>query len=173
VARLNSRLLRACSYELLHAQQQLSRLSAEVVLRRVRDGFGQREQRLDELAYRAENSVSRSMRVRGDRLARLEVRLRRQHVSLRLGGDRRKLETLRMRLESSRGVIFSDKRRRVERATSRLDALSPLRVLERGYALVYGPDGRLLRSAAGVGEGTKIVAQLAEGRLRAKVTLEE
>jgi exodeoxyribonuclease VII large subunit len=173
VARLNSRLLRACSYELLHAQQRLSRLSAEVVLRRVRDGFGQREQRLDELAYRAENSVSRSMRVRGDRLARLEVRLRRQHVSLRLGGDRRKLETLRMRLESSRGVIFSDKRRRVERATSRLDALSPLRVLERGYALVYGPDGRLLRSAAGVGEGTKIVAQLAEGRLRARVTLEK
>jgi exodeoxyribonuclease VII large subunit len=173
VARLNSRLLRAGSYEILRARQRLTRLSAEVVLRRVRDGFGQREQRLDELAYRAENSVSRNMRLRSDRLARLETRLRRQHVSLRLGDDRRQLETLRMRLEVARNVILSGHRSRVERTTSRLDALSPLRVLERGYALVYGPDGRLLRSASSVAEGTKIVAQLAEGRLLAKVTQKE
>ena len=57
---------------------------------------------------------------------------------------------------------------RTERA-SRLEALSPLRVLERGYALVYGPDGALLRSPAGVNSGDLVTARLASGSLRASV----
>jgi exodeoxyribonuclease VII large subunit len=59
---------------------------------------------------------------------------------------------------------------RIDRAESRLQALSPLRVLERGYALVYTIDGKLLRSAADVHADDAIVAQLATGRLRARVT---
>jgi exodeoxyribonuclease VII large subunit len=173
VLRLNSRLLRAGSYELLQARQQLSRLSAEVVLRRVQDGLGQREQRLDELSYRAENAIAGGLRVRSERLGRLESRLRHRHVSLRLGEDRRRLDRLRMRLESSASHASAEVRKRLERSASQLDALSPLRVLERGYALVYGPDGRLLRSANDVREGASIVAQLATGRLRAKVAANE
>jgi exonuclease VII large subunit len=49
-----------------------------------------------------------------------------------------------------------------------------MRVLERGYALVYlgegGPGGNLLRNATEAPAGTPITAQLAKGRLRAKVT---
>jgi exodeoxyribonuclease VII large subunit len=51
--------------------------------------------------------------------------------------------------------------------------MSPLRVLERGYALVYGPDGKLLRSAAAVSAGAEISARLARGSLRATVTAKE
>jgi len=173
VARLQSRLMRAGRYEMLRARQRLSRLGAEMVLRRVRDGLGQREQRLDELAFRAESAISRSLRVRGQRLVRLEARLQQKHVSLRLGEDRRWLERLRMRLEACAPRATVELRKRVESAASQLEALSPLRVLERGYALVYGLDGRLLRSAKDVSEGAEIVAQLATGRVRAKVTARE
>ena len=48
--------------------------------------------------------------------------------------------------------------------------MSPLRVLERGYALVYGPDGRLLRVAHAAQPGEQILARLAEGTLTARVT---
>ena len=58
----------------------------------------------------------------------------------------------------------------MERAESRLHALSPLRVLERGYALVYAANGKLLRSADDVHDDDAIVAQLARGRVRARVT---
>jgi exodeoxyribonuclease VII large subunit len=173
VARLQSRLTRAGSYELLRARQRLAQLSAEVVLRRVRDGFGQRAQRLDELAFRAESSLTRTMGLRSGRLTRLDARLRRQHVSLRLNADERRLATLRMRLENARSTAIEAGSIRVERAANRLDALSPLRVLERGYALVYGPDGKLLRSSSQVEQGAKIVSQLAQGRLRATVTAKD
>ncbi len=49
---------------------------------------------------------------------------------------------------------------RLSRASARLEALSPLAVLSRGYALVYGADGRLLRSAAETAEGQMIRARL-------------
>jgi exodeoxyribonuclease VII large subunit len=173
VSRLHSRLQRAGRYEVLRARQRLSRLSAEGVLRRVRDALGQREQQLDELEYRAETAVQRTLRTRGERLTRLEARLRRQDVSLRLGEDSRRWDRLRVRLHATRLLTATDGRARVERAESRLQAMSPLRVLERGYALVYAANGKLLRSSDDVRDDEAILAQLARGRVRARVTGKE
>jgi exodeoxyribonuclease VII large subunit len=177
VERLHSRLQRAGRYELLRARQRLSRLGAEGALRQVRDGLGQREQLLDELAYRAENAARRSLRGRSERLVRLETRLRRQDVSVRLSQDARRWEALRLRLDAARLVAADHGRARIERAESRLHALSPSRVLERGYALVYidngATNGKLLRSSDDVREEDAVVAQLAKGRIRARVTGKE
>jgi len=173
VARLHSRVRRAGRYEMLQARQRLSRLSAEVVLRGVRDGFGQREQQLDELGYRAESALQRSLRARGERLQRLDTRLRRQDIGLRLGADQHRWDGLQLRLLSARLHAANSGRARVERAESRLQALSPLRVLERGYALVYAAGGKLLRSAEDVHDDDAIIAQLARGRVHARVTGKE
>jgi exodeoxyribonuclease VII large subunit len=170
VGLLHSRLQRAGRYEVLRARQRLSLLSAEGVLRRVRDALGQREQQLDELEYRAETAVQRTLRARSERLTRLETRLHRQDVSLRLGEDMRRWERLRLRLHAARLLRVSDGRALVERAESRLQAMSPLRVLERGYALVYAANGKLLRSADNVRDDDTIIAQLARGKVRARVT---
>ncbi len=170
VARLRGRVLRAGSYEILRARQRFSRLSAEAALRRLQNALARREQRVDELGFRAEAAVVRRLRAHGERLARLGSRLQRQDVALRVVESTRRLERLRSRLESVGSVVAAARLQRVETCASRLEALSPLRVLERGYALVYGPDGRLLRSSASVSEDETIVARLAEGSLRAKVT---
>ena len=50
-----------------------------------------------------------------------------------------------------------------------LHALSPERTLERGYAVVTGPDGRVLRSASDVRAGDMIRARLAAGQVTATV----
>jgi exodeoxyribonuclease VII large subunit len=170
VARLHSRLRRAGRYELLRARQRLTVLSAEGVLRRVRDALGQREQQLDEFGYRVETAVQRALRKRGEQLQRLETRLRRQDVSVRLGEGQRRWEALRLRLHGARLLSAHAGRARVEQAESRLSALSPLRVLERGYALVYTANGRLLRSSKDVQDDDAISAQLASGKVRARVT---
>jgi len=169
VARLRGRVLRAGSYEMLRARQRFSRLSAEAALRRLRDSLSRREQRMDELGFRAESAMARALRGRGERLTRLNNRLQRQDVSLRLAADARKLERLRSRLESAGAAVATTRLQQVERYASRLEALSPLRVLERGYALVYGPDGKLLRSAASVVAYDTVTARLAEGSFRARV----
>ena len=54
-------------------------------------------------------------------------------------------------------------------AAAALDALSPLAVLGRGYALAQDERGRVLRSSRGVSEGEGVRVRLAEGALRCRV----
>ncbi len=169
VARLHGRLLRAGRFELLRAQGRFARLGAINVLRRAEDALNRRAQRLDELAFRAQSGLNQRFRSLANRLKAAEARLARQNPSLRLQEDRRRLEFLQARLARIGGSRLLASGRRLDAAQHRLQALSPLRVLERGYSLIYGPDGGLLRSADAVQPGAEIVARVARGTLRAQV----
>ena len=70
VERLQSRLVRAGRYEILRARQRLSRLGAEMVLRRAHDGVDRKAQRLDELDLRMSSAVLRRLRSPSDRSVR-------------------------------------------------------------------------------------------------------
>lgn len=169
VLRLHTRLERAGRYEILQARQRLSRLGADMVLRRVRDSMERRLQRFDELDLRLSNAAGRRLRSAADRRLRAEARLLRQDPALRLRDHTRRLEALRARLLAAAATTTERRHTRLDRLTARLDALSPVRVLERGYALVYGPDGRLLRASNEVQQREVITARLADGSLRAEV----
>ncbi len=169
VERLQSRLRRVGSFELLRAGQRLARLGVGTVLRRVEDGLNRRAQRVDELGFRLVGAQGNRLRQAHSRLGAAEARLSRQSPSERLRADYRRLDLLGSRLDHAAALRLSALTRRVETAGTRLGALSPLSVLERGYALVYDADGHLLRSAAAVGEGREIIARLAAGSLRARV----
>jgi exodeoxyribonuclease VII large subunit len=173
LTRLHSRLSRSNRYNLLRIHQRLTTLNADAILRRARTTFERRSQHLDDLSDRAETSLLRTLRTHNARLAQLETRLRRRHVSLRLSNDRHRFQTLQQRLHTARTQPIQEAHTRLNRAVSQLEALSPLRVLERGYALVYGPDSKLLCNATEAPAGTTVTAQLAKGRLRAKVTSTE
>jgi len=75
------------------------------------------------------------------------------------------LERMRLALERLTGAM----KERLQLAAVSLEALSPLRVLERGYSVTFGPAGRVLRSAAGLSEGDVILTRLLEGQVRSRV----
>lgn len=58
---------------------------------------------------------------------------------------------------------------KLEKTASSLDALSPLRVLSRGYASCLGPDGKMLSSALSISPGEAIVVRFRDGSLSAEV----
>ncbi|HEX3851030.1 MAG TPA: exodeoxyribonuclease VII large subunit, partial [Polyangiaceae bacterium] len=152
------------------ARQQLSHLGAEMVLRRVHDALNRRAQRCDEMDLRMHNALARRLRAAGDRSFRIETRLLRHDPAVRLRDNARKLEALHGRLSSLAKTTVSVRATQIDRAGSKLQALSPVRVLERGYALVYGPDGGLLRASTEVQQGEQITARLHQGSLSATVT---
>jgi exodeoxyribonuclease VII large subunit len=51
-----------------------------------------------------------------------------------------------------------------------LEALSPVAILNRGYALVFDAKGELVKDAARLHSGDEISARLARGRVRARVS---
>src|SRR5207253_3212278 len=65
--------------------------------------------------------------------------------------------------------VAVQRRGRLEQLSGRLDALSPMAILERGYALVFDASGKLVKDAAQVQVGEEISARLARGEIGAVV----
>ncbi len=82
---------------------------------------------------------------------------------------RRFSQGLGLLMRSVRPAVDGRKKRFGE-AAARLDALSPLAVLSRGYALATTPEGRILLSATDVSPGDAVLVRLSRGRLRTTVT---
>lgn len=171
---LDARVQRAGRFHLMHARQRYARLSAEAVLNRLRDGVNRRDQRLDELRLRLDAAVQRSVRVPGQRLNLARERLRRQDPTVRIAATHHRLQASTQRLERAADESVASRRTRLEKTSARLNALSPLAVLSRGYALVYlqegGAGSTLLRSSADAVAGQTILARLAQGTIEAEIT---
>lgn len=173
VLSLERRVLRAGEYHLLRCRQRLQRLSASHVLARVRDSIGMREQRVDELGRRLDAALESRIRARHKRLAALEARLHRQAPTVRLAAANRRLDDASRRMDVLAERLVGGRRQRVERASLGLSALSPLAVLNRGYAIVYAESGTILRNASEVSPDQLIHARLGDGTIYARVTAGE
>jgi exodeoxyribonuclease VII large subunit len=166
---LDARVRRAIRYQLMQARQRLTALSVAQMQNRVQALVGRRAQRLDDLRHRIESAVNRRLRARASQLAALAARTERQNPVVRLALAHRRLEAASQSLSRLALSAIAVRATRLDRATARLDALSPLAVLNRGYALVYAADGRLLRDAAEARPGQTIRARLAHGSVTAEV----
>jgi exodeoxyribonuclease VII large subunit len=66
-------------------------------------------------------------------------------------------------------VVLQRRRSHTERLAVQLDALSPLRVLGRGYAVARGEDGRVLKQKADFLPDLPFRLRVADGNVRARV----
>ena len=101
---------------------------------------------LADLGSRLAGGLTRRTRVADERLARTADRL--------VAG-----------IESA----LRHERHRAERLAAQLDALSPLRILDRGYAVPVADDGRVLKQRADFAPGDRFRLRLADGDVRARV----
>ena len=136
--------------------------------RRVRDRQREARQRWGEGA----DALAPSLKARADHL-RLRIAAARKTLPDRARA--RRSEAGR-RLEAARSLPREIRRRnervrtRYAHAVERLYGASPLAILERGYAIVTGPDGSSLKDAAAVAPGDPLRVRLARGALGASVT---
>ena len=89
--------------------------------------------------------------------------------------DRRLLlDYIHRRLCAASQKFLSRERERFVRLTAKLDAMSPLKVLGRGYSFAVGEDGHVVRSVRGLAVGEKLRIDFADGRALTRITqLEE
>src|SRR5205807_9350147 len=100
----------------------------------------------------------------------LTARLRYFDPRPRLGRDRSRHEAVRAVLEQSMRLQLSRRRGRLESLEAKLSQLSPLTILNRGYAIVTEESGHILMDAVSAPPGAAIAVRLARGQLRAEVT---
>ena len=85
----------------------------------------------------------------------------------RLGAER--VERAGDRLQAAVTVVLERRRQRLTRLAAQLDALSPLRVLERGYAVPSDADGRVLKRRVDFAPGAPFTLRVADGSVPARV----
>ncbi len=166
---LAGRLERAARYRLLLAREPFTRLGASAVFARLQESFARRQQRIDSLRFRLEAAWSRICAQARQRVAAVEDRLRRQDVQRGLVLHREHLNTLRLRLHQCAASRLERERGRAQRAHVRLHALSPLAVLDRGYALVYGETNMLVKDARQLHRDASLRLRFARGAATARV----
>jgi exodeoxyribonuclease VII large subunit len=95
-----------------------------------------------------------------------------RHYDLRrvLSGVRKEMESGTSALVAMMRNVLLQHRVRSERLHTALESLSPLAILERGYALVFDSQGKLLKDVRGLKLGDEISARLAHGEIQAAVT---
>jgi exodeoxyribonuclease VII large subunit len=169
LAHLHQRLGRATRYRLLMASKNLQELATHGAFARVQDLMRRREQRLDELANRLAVSYRTLLHDYSRRLDLAAARVR--HFDFR-----RSLAVVRSELDARTEAVvhafrseLARRRSRIERLAAQLDALSPVRILERGYALVFDEKGALVKDVAQLTSGSEISARVARGTFTAGV----
>jgi exodeoxyribonuclease VII large subunit len=170
VADLRQRLTRAARYRLLMARQAVTQLAQHGAFARTRDLIHRRQQRVDDLVYRLASMQRESLRHGFQHWEAWAARLRHQDPRHRLADARQALESRTAALAATMKAGLLSRQAQVEQLSTYLRALSPLQVLERGYALVFDSGGQLVRDASQVSPGDSLDTQLARGKIRATVT---
>jgi len=173
VADLRETLAGVFRYRLLEWSRRVHELSARRGFRRPLDLLRQQRQRADEMTSR----LALGLRAR---LEQSRKRFTAAHLRIASFDFRVKIAAFRLRLErqtAELGVrierLLRAKRDRLEKLALQLQERSPLRVLERGYAIATDATGNLLRDAAQVALGDTVTIQLHRGRLTTEVKKKE
>jgi len=86
---------------------------------------------------------------------------------------RKDLEFISHRLSGMQSRVLDRETQRFVALTAKLDAMSPLKVLSRGYAIAQGEDDSMIRSAEQINIGDHIRVTFSDGRISATVTGKE
>jgi exodeoxyribonuclease VII large subunit len=167
LARSHQALLRAARARLSRWRGQIDRARAR--LSDPRFVIAERQQELDELRARLRQYAARTLVQRRAGAELLTRRLYARHPRAVLANARVELGPLGVRLENAIRRRHARDAAALSDAAVRLDGLSPLTILGRGYAIATRPDGRALRSAAEVALGDEIAIRLGRGSVKSRV----
>ncbi|HXA04861.1 MAG TPA: exodeoxyribonuclease VII large subunit, partial [Bryobacteraceae bacterium] len=157
-------------YRLAMLRQELDQQGIQRTMSVFHRLVGRRMQRVDEQEYRLREHV-RSVIEAGNRTHRLlESRLRYYDPRPRFARDRRRLERAQASIAQALQLDLARRSNRAQALAAKLSQLSPLRILDRGYAIVTNDFGEIVKASQQAPVDSAINVRLAKGSLGAKVT---
>jgi exodeoxyribonuclease VII large subunit len=155
-------------YRLSMAARRLHERGVDRATTVVHRSIGRGFQRVDEMERCAADTFRRMLRTDRTIWQGLDMRVRRMDLRLRLAEARRRhafategLRVVGRRLETARA--------RLDSLTTQLNHLSPLQVLDRGYAIVQDSSGHVVKDAGETAAGEELRVRLAKGSLTVEV----
>jgi exodeoxyribonuclease VII large subunit len=154
---------------IMQRKEQLHDLVRDQAFRRAEDLVREYRQRADELALRLGDALREKLDLLRERFTEARARVAAYDLRVRLAALRLRSAHSASNLQMRVDRFLVAKRQRYERLVLQLEERSPLRVLDRGYSIIYDAAGNVVRSAEQVRAGNEISVRLARGKLIADV----
>ncbi|KUJ84292.1 exodeoxyribonuclease VII large subunit [Microbulbifer flavimaris] len=161
------RLQRAIQLQLRHLRQQAQLTGNRI--RHPREQLQNRAQRLDHLELRLKGAIRQDLQDRQRQLQLVTSAFAHLHPERELRDRQQQLAALSERLHRDICLQLERRRERLAQQSQLLHNVSPLNVLDRGYAIVRDDKQQVIKRASSVRPGQRIHARLADGELSAIV----
>ncbi|MEM7691122.1 MAG: exodeoxyribonuclease VII large subunit [Pseudomonadota bacterium] len=150
-------------------RKRLELESNSLRLKHPQDRIRQQFLRVDDLSLRLSRELTISLNRHQQTLDLLQQRLAGQSPAGKLTRARHALEATVGKLNQGVSLRLRDAGEQVNKQRMLLDSLSPLAILNRGYAILSQDDGRAVRTSEDVSTGQRLNARLASGALAVNV----
>jgi exodeoxyribonuclease VII large subunit len=169
IENLQRRLDKGMRYQLLMARQTMGELTQHRAFGRMMESIGRRQQRLDDISFRMAQAQRKRLEARRRQFETLAAAIRHYDARRVLAATRHEIAARLAAMSAATRSLLLHHRSRLDQLEGRITALSPLAILERGYALVFDAAGKLVKNADDVRAGDAISARLARGTIQATV----
>jgi exodeoxyribonuclease VII large subunit len=168
IAAARAKATQGLRYRLAMLERRLRQQGIDRALSVLHRRVGRHLQRIDEQEYRMREHIRVAIDTRERARRGLESRIRNFDVRPRLAADRRRMDTAHGTIVELVRTRVALRRSRWEQARAKLEQLSPLRILDRGYAIVSNESG-IVKDVDAAPAGSAIRVRLAKGELGARV----
>lgn len=162
-----NRLQRAMQARLERDSQRLDTLRAR--LRHPGEQLEHQRQHVTALCQRLQRAIQQTVQQQQVRVTQLSKRLASQDMARLHRVEQERVSQLQRRLASAMQRALEVRQARLSSAARELNAISPLAVLGRGYAIAQDEKGHVIRRAEDTTPGQKLSLRLGEGRLNVEV----
>lgn len=158
-------LIRGMKTRLKSERARLKSVTSSIIFRNPRRLYEQKIEAVDHLTEKLNRNQRVRMQAGREKLGHLDSNLKRVHP--RRLWEQKNEQHLRTakQLQANFSTILRQKQNDFSRTISTLEALSPLKIMDRGYSLVYSEDSKLVKSKEDVKEGEKVTVHLQDGKL--------
>lgn len=127
------------------------------------------QQLITQLSHRLQQSLRHRWQKKAENLTALSMRLYKNPLPLRLQQYEQQLAQLKVRLNSHMNLTLSLQQKELAHLCGKLDSLSPLKVLARGYSITQNQQNFTIRSIKDVNVGEQIKTRLTDGNIISQV----
>jgi exodeoxyribonuclease VII large subunit len=166
---LEHKLLQTARYRLAMANRKLHERGVERATTVLHRRIGRSLQRVDELEYVLRDRMRTQIATRKRTLDQRRARLESLDLRLRFAQARRRLDSAESRAGTRIRTLLSKAHARLDPLTAHLTQLSPLKILDRGYAIVTNSYGQIVKTPHDAPSGSEIAVRVAHGSLHASV----
>ena len=150
-------------------QQKLKHLSLRLHNQHPQAQLRIQQQLITQLSHRLQQSLHHRWQKKAENLTALSIRLYKNPLPLRLQQYEQQLAQLKVRLNSHMNLTLSLQQKQLAHLCGKLDSLSPLKVLARGYSITQNQQNFTIRSMKDVNVGEQIKTRLPDGDIISQV----